>query len=68
MILDSSKAAASTNKLILLSCCQRRDRLYPATNVARWLMNFRSHARDYEVLPRHSEALLLIPIPMEGQI
>ena len=25
-----------------------------------WLMNFRRHARDYEVLPRHSEALIHI--------
>ena len=25
-----------------------------------WLMNFRRHARDYEVLTRHSEALIQI--------
>ena len=25
-----------------------------------WLSNFRRHARDYEVLPRHSEALIQI--------
>ena len=25
-----------------------------------WLLNFRRHARDYEVLPRHSEALIQI--------
>lgn len=27
-----------------------------------WLMNFRRHARDYEVLTRHSEALIQIAV------
>ena len=27
-----------------------------------WLMNFRRHARDYEVLTRHSEALIQIAL------
>ena len=47
---------------------QARRRIYrtqtPFLPTLAWLMNFRRHARDYEVLTRHSEALIQVNDPL----